>query len=1161
MQPLGTLLLVVAYFTTLATALTAIFGAVTRNETLVRGARYGVYANVALYIAMAGILWHGYFAHDFANKYISAYSDREMPALYLFTSFWGGEKGALLFWATVLCVFSGIAVHQARDKDVSYLGWAMGLLMLAVFFYDILMVFASNPFETFLTISAHPDGDGLNPLLQNPTMAIHPPSLLTGYIAFTLPFCFGAASLITGRLDDQWAKDTRKWTIVSWLFLTTGLILGGAWAYQELGWGGFWMWDPVENAGLIPWFTATAFLHSIIIQERRGMLRRWNFSLVCVTFWLTIFGTFLTRSQLIVSIHAFADSKLSDYFIVYMVVIAAVSYGLLMWRWHALRAKERIESFLSREAFFVLNNVMLVLCAFVVMWGTLYSKISEAKGFQNLYNSVVGLMANFNIHMEELHQAQDLGEPWFNRVMVPTGIALLFLTAVGPLIAWRRTTMKSFRGVFLIPLMLSSVPMFVGTLSIVIWRSWTYGALINGSIFDGYSLWVVLVELGDFYAWLTIWFGLFVLTGVGWEYWKGGRIRQRKRGGSLVGNMWTLSLKAKRRYGGYIIHIGAAMAFVGFAGVAFKTRAREAPLQLGHTRQLGKYHLTFAKMEDAYAEGEGFASTVAHVVVLQPKETVPVEEVDRVVAWLDSKNYGPFQVETRIHSAKIMLWFEKTEHQDMAREELYLRGLFRERFVPLGFQKGDALWSRRFGFRDQKLIQVVPQVKDKHLDHARLTLGSLGTGRALVRRAAANELSVIWACESERKACAKARRTNPKAECTCADFDRAQALLREDKAPLEDVLLAQVNVKHGALEIVTSRTGKLLSPEVRRYQKHGSPTTEVAIWSRPHEDVYLAMRPDHAKSFINLVAYVNPLINLLWLGSVLMFIGGVFLLFPTDVFLSRARKLAASTAKVDSIILAAILSAAILAGPGLARAQEAPPGQKDDAWTRKMLGAMKCACDDSGELVFSDKETLNTCSCAVGAGMRRRVRGYLASQPPERKNSLEAQESFLEGIIAQQVSSERYLIYSSADLNYLLENTMCSCGCGKMALSQCPLDCPWQPRVKRKLKIRLALGLDLKEARKRYLADANRAHRVNKPPLTLDDITLNQETYLSWFIPLASAVGATGLILLVLGYRMRVNRRENERELAAADEAPKPVEVISELDRDLLSDELEDVGG
>ena len=367
MQPLGTFLLHLGFILTAVTGLTAVAAGVLKDQRLMRGARYGMYACVCVCLAMAGVLWHGYFTHDFGSKYIATYSDREMPLIYLFTSFWGGEKGALLFWTTVLTIFSAIAVHQARDRDVTYLGYATGILCGAIFFYDVLMVFESNPFETFRTFDGPPDGAGLNPLLQNPTMAIHPPSLLTGYIAFTVPFAFGASSLITNRLDDQWARDTRKWTLVSWIFLTVGLVLGGAWAYQELGWGGFWMWDPVENAGLIPWFTATAFLHSIIVQERYQMLRRWNFTLVCLTFFLTIFGTFLTRSQLIVSIHAFADSKLSLYFVYYMIGIGIVSFCLLFWRWRAMRAPTSIESFLSREAFFVLNNVLLLLCAFIIL--------------------------------------------------------------------------------------------------------------------------------------------------------------------------------------------------------------------------------------------------------------------------------------------------------------------------------------------------------------------------------------------------------------------------------------------------------------------------------------------------------------------------------------------------------------------------------------------------------------------------------------------------------------------------------------------------------------------------------------------------------------------------------------------------------------------------
>ena len=248
-----------------------------------------------------------------------------------------GEKGALLFWVTSLTTFSAISIHSNRRKNLSWIGCSLGVLLLCISFFVLLMVFESNPFATFLTFGGPADGQGLNPLLQNPVMTIHPPSLLTGYITFSIPFAYGVGALITGKLDTEWIQVTRFWTIVSWLFLSLGLILGGAWAYQELGWGGYWMWDPVENAGLIPWFTSTAFLHSVMIQERRDMLRRWNAVLVCVTFLLTIFGTFLTRSQLIVSIHAFADSTLANYFLGLMLFLVVVSAGLIAWRWRALR--------------------------------------------------------------------------------------------------------------------------------------------------------------------------------------------------------------------------------------------------------------------------------------------------------------------------------------------------------------------------------------------------------------------------------------------------------------------------------------------------------------------------------------------------------------------------------------------------------------------------------------------------------------------------------------------------------------------------------------------------------------------------------------------------------------------------------------------------------
>ena len=1121
MQPFGHLLVIVAFFTTLLTALTALYGAATRSDVLVRGARYGVYGNAFLYLCTALLLWHGYFTHEYGNKYIATYSDNEMPFIYLFTSFWGGEKGALLFWTTVLTGFSAIAVHHARRKDVAYLGWAAGILMLAVFFFDILMVFESNPFETFLTSVGPRDGDGLNPLLQNPTMAIHPPSLLTGYIAFTLPFAFGAAALITGRLDDEWAKDTRKWTIVSWLFLTTGLILGGAWAYQELGWGGFWMWDPVENAGLIPWFTATAFLHSIMVQERRGMLRRWNFTLVCLTFLLTIFGTFLTRSQLIVSIHAFADSKLSEYFLIYMGVIALVAGGLLIWRWAALKSEDRIESFWSRESMFVLNNVVLLICAFVVMWGTLFSKLSGSPRFQSIYNVFAGAVRAVGIPIDLLTQARDLGEPWFNKVMVPLGIVLLALTAFGPLFPWRRTTLAAFKKTILTPFVWSTALSFGGLVSIATWRVVELASAKSIAFGAAFSEWRNTLLLQHVYAFLGIWMAIFVLTGIFLEFWQVGRVRQKAKGGWLLVNMMAISLKAKRRYGGYLIHTGFVCAFLGFVGSAYKSITPETPLHPGDTIDCGGYRLTFTRMHDEYRAGEGFAATQAAIVALRPGETVPVAEVDRVSEFVQSRTQGAFHVETRPDSAKVFLRFGSANDRDTVREELYLRSELPANFTLVSEEPAmRRLWLT---FKDQNLLGILPMLVMKHVDELRRTLGSLENGRATVETVPGQaRFSVTWE--------------------TAAGYTRARALLRESGPALEGVLLSRVNPSEDALEIVTDRTGYLLLPEVRFYKKHPNPTTEVAIWSRPWEDLSTAMRPEMGKPFVQLLTVGNPMIMLLWLGAAIMFGGGVFLLFPTELFVARARKtieddppVRPARRPIGATSILPVLLVALFAGR-TAQAVELPD-------------MLRCVCEEAGERVYSDTKTLRDCDCPLGKSLQKRTLDFLKIGPTQ-----EAQIAFLETLAAEDPANERLVIYPVDKHAELMKNTLCTCGCGKMALSQCPLDCPWSPVWQRKFKLLLGLGMSVQDARKIYTVEANKAHRVGQPQLVPDDVLMNKDDAMSWALPVGLGAGAAAVLVSFIVMRTRSRRRQPP--------APPPAAppTVSAVDRELLRDELDDLG-
>jgi cytochrome c-type biogenesis protein CcmF len=399
-------------------------------------------------------------------------------------------------------------------------------------FFIFLMVVHNNPFSTFLA-QAPADGKGLNPLLQNFYMAIHPPSLYIGFVSMTIPFAFGIAALITGHLDDSWLRAVRRWTMVGWLFLSFGLTLGMLWAYEELGWGGFWGWDPVENAGLLPWFTATAFLHSVMVQERRGMLRVWNVTLVIVTFFLTIFGTFMTRSGVVQSVHAFGeDRELAWMFTVFMVVILTFSFGLVIRRLPLLRSRHQLDSWVSREAAFLANNWILLFSAFFVLFATMFPTLSEALRGQRL----------------------TVGPPFFNKWMLPIGLMLLLLTGIGPLLAWRRSSVRNLVEQFLWP----SVAAVVTAVAL-----YAYGVRVWAS--------------GTCFALCA-----FVTTTVLQELIRGANVRKGATGSDIVTAMIGLVGRSRRRYGGYVVHLGIMLMFLGFAGQGFK---QEEQIKLGVGQQ------------------------------------------------------------------------------------------------------------------------------------------------------------------------------------------------------------------------------------------------------------------------------------------------------------------------------------------------------------------------------------------------------------------------------------------------------------------------------------------------------------------------------------------------------------------------------------------------
>src|SRR5690349_163590 len=429
MASLGALLLLIAFVLAAYTVAASVVGARRRNSRLIESAIGAFYTIAAVMSVASGVIIYAFVAGDYSIRYVRRYSDSVQPLFYKITSYWGGLDGSVMFWVFLLSVFGTVAVKSNRDSQRELIPYVVAVTAIVEMFFLFLMLVHNNPFDTFLT-EAPTDGAGLNPLLQNFYMAIHPPTMYLGFVGLTIPYAFGMAALITGQLDDSWIRAVRRWTMIAWLFLSIGLGLGMIWAYEELGWGGYWMWDPVENAGLLPWFTATAFLHSVMVQERRGMLRVWNVALVITTFFLTIFGTFMTRSGVVQSVHAFGDDpELARLFTIFMVTIVVVSFGFVIYRLPLLRARNELDSWLSREAAFLVNNWILLFSAFFVLFATLFPTLSE---------SLMG-------------QRLTVGPPFFNSWMLPIGLTLLALTGIGPLLAWRKSTVENLRDQFLFP--------------------------------------------------------------------------------------------------------------------------------------------------------------------------------------------------------------------------------------------------------------------------------------------------------------------------------------------------------------------------------------------------------------------------------------------------------------------------------------------------------------------------------------------------------------------------------------------------------------------------------------------------------------------------------------------------------------------------------------
>jgi cytochrome c-type biogenesis protein CcmF len=563
----GTITLLAAYGVAAWCVAAGIAGNARKSRRLVTSAVFGLYGFAALIGLASALMIYAMVTHDYTIKYVASVSDTTMETWYKVTAFWGGLDGSLLFWVLVLSMFSTVAivVNHRRHRDM--IGFVVATVMVVQVFFLSLLIFTKNPFSTFLT-QPPADGQGLNPLLQNYWMVIHPPSLYTGFVAATIPFAFGIGALASGRLDDLWLGSVRVWMLICFGFLSLGLILGGRWAYEELGWGGYWAWDPVENAGLMPWFTATAFLHSAIIQEQRGMMKRWNLVLVIATFFLTIFGTFMTRSGIVQSVHAFGeDNVLALQFVAFLALILVVSLGLVVYRSNKLSSKMHFESFISREFAFLVNNWILLACAFVVMFLTMLPTISEALDGSRM----------------------SVGIEYFNKIMTPLGLTLLFMAGAAPLLAWRKTTRERLYAQFVLPCA-------VMALTIVVLALWFPETRLRTAIFsDMVELPITLINFG---------LCAFVIGSIAQEYWRGVGVRRRQTGADPLTSLLGLVLSKRRKYGGYIVHLGIAVLFFGFAGKAYdrqldRTLEKPAAMSKDPSKskfQFGEYEFVYEKL-------------------------------------------------------------------------------------------------------------------------------------------------------------------------------------------------------------------------------------------------------------------------------------------------------------------------------------------------------------------------------------------------------------------------------------------------------------------------------------------------------------------------------------------------------------------------------------
>jgi cytochrome c-type biogenesis protein CcmF len=550
----GSFALILAFVCAAYAIVGGIAAILTRHPLLIKSARQAGIAACALIFLATGSLVYLFFSDNFSVAYVVAHSNRDLATFYKIAALWSGQEGSLLFWSFLLAIYVFSVLITYRNKNGELMPY-VGVVMASVqIFFLTLNNFVASPFKVLgapaangaFDLVARADGNGLTPLLQYPEMVIHPPNLYSGYTGFTIPFAFALAALLARYPGEKWIHLTRKWTMIAWCFQTAGILLGAHWAYAVLGWGGYWGWDPVENASLLPWLTGTAFLHSVMMQEKRGMMKVWNVWLVFITFMLCILGTMLTRSGVVSSVHAFAQSSIGSWFVGFIAIIVLVCFGAYVKNRDYLKSENQLDAIVSRESSFLFNNLVLLVACVAVLSGTLFPVFSEWITGDRI----------------------SVGAPFFNKVNIPLGLLLLFLTGVGPLLAWRKTSTNSLKRNF-------GWPLAIG--------------IVGGAI-------AFALGFRQFYSLVCLILCVFVASTISMEFYRGARVIGSRSGASLAVSAIDLTMRNTRRYGGYIVHMGMVLIFIGLSGAAFN-RDSQKEMQLGSTMQIGQYTLLLQSVD------------------------------------------------------------------------------------------------------------------------------------------------------------------------------------------------------------------------------------------------------------------------------------------------------------------------------------------------------------------------------------------------------------------------------------------------------------------------------------------------------------------------------------------------------------------------------------